>query len=62
MSWFFRGKQLRPSANKMMEENTRGSHSLVLADVSEADLGNYTCRANNKIGESEATIALTGEN
>ena len=43
-----------------MEE--RGSnYSLVLSAAAEAELGNYTCRASNKMGDGSDTVSLTGD-
>ena len=61
MIWHFGGRELSPTSRRRMEE--RGSnYSLVLSEVGEAELGNYTCRASNKMGDGSDTVSLTGEN
>lgn len=35
-------------------------HSLVIRSVQSKDLGHYTCRANNELGQSEASLELSG--
>ena len=61
--WHFGGRELSPTSRRRMEE--RGSnYSLVLSAsaVGEAaELGNYTCRASNKMGDGSDTVSLTGE-
>ena len=60
MDWRFRGRKLSPGSKHHMEEKGPSLHSLVLRDVGEADLGNYTCAAGNAVGEAETEVELTG--
>ena len=58
--WHFGGRELSPTRSRKMEE--RGSdYSLVLRGAGEAELGNYTCEAINKMGEGSDTAVLTGK-
>ena len=41
-------------------EEKGSNYSLVLKGVGEAELGNYTCEAINKMGEGRDTALLTG--
>ena len=60
MIWYFRQHELRPTPKYAFSE--KGSNrTVVIRSVAESDLGNYTCQAVNKLGESEATLTLTGE-
>ncbi|XP_059096257.1 lachesin-like [Tigriopus californicus] len=57
--WYFGENELRPDSEHQMEE--RGdNYTLVLRNIEPKDLGNYTCLAINKIGESRATVNLSG--
>ena len=57
--WHFRERELSPTSSRKMEE--KGSnYSLVLKGVGEAELGNYTCEAINKMGEESDTALLSG--
>ena len=58
--WHFGARELSPTNGRKMEENG-SNYSLVLAGVQgEAELGNYTCEAINKMGEGRDTALLTG--
>lgn len=58
--WYFHGSELHNDAKHDMKQ--RGdNHSLVVRDVQEADLGNYTCVAVNRIGEGEVRVAVSGK-
>ena len=44
-----------------MEENGENNYTLTIDNISERNLGNYTCQAVNKIGDGSSTIALKGK-
>jgi hypothetical protein len=58
--WFFNRRQLKMDSNHIMEERGDHNYSLTVANVREADLGEYTCSAVNKITEGQAVISLLG--
>ena len=49
------------SLNHMMEEYNDHNYTLTIRKVEEADLGEYTCNAVNKISDASATVSLTGK-
>ena len=59
--WFFDRRPLKMDSNHIMEENGENNYTLTIKDIRERNLGNYTCSAVNKIGDSVATIALKGK-
>ena len=57
--WYRDTMLLEPNEYRLMEKfGIR--HTLVLRKVSEADFGNYSCRAENKLGRSRAFIEVSG--
>jgi hypothetical protein len=56
--WFFRNSRILPS-NKLKFFRTNESASLKISQLSEEDYGNYTCSANNSLGEGMKTIEVT---
>merc|ERR1711874_596833 len=52
VTWWKEGKRVRRGVTQ--------SHSLTLLEVGEEDSGNYTCKAENRLGREEATIRIPG--
>jgi hypothetical protein len=58
VKWFKNSMQLTDDT-AMLEHNGH-RHTLVLQTVSDEDYGNYTCRANNKHGEEQKILEISG--
>ena len=43
-----------------MEENGENNYTSTIDNITERNLGNYTCHAVNKIGVRSSTIAIKG--
>ena len=46
--------------SKYMMEERGNNYTLTISKVRQADLGDYTCTAVNKISEQQAIVILTG--
>ena len=59
VTWLKNGQPIDTATNVI---NQRGNkHSLTLVDINEDMLGQYTCRATNKLGTVEKTTEISGK-
>ncbi|XP_072117880.1 uncharacterized protein [Mobula birostris] len=61
VTWIQNDRVLTCDTSKHQFEESGGTYRLYINDVSESDVGNYTCIAKNKDGEAQSTSSLTLE-
>ncbi|XP_017213228.2 myosin light chain kinase, smooth muscle isoform X3 [Danio rerio] len=59
--WFRNGKLLIAGDHYSMEQSVRGTFSLVVQEVEDADGGRYTCEAVNDAGSCQVTVEIIVE-
>ncbi|KAM6970665.1 myosin light chain kinase, smooth muscle [Aplochiton taeniatus] len=59
VTWYRNGKHLTAGDRYVMEQNTRGTFSLLIQEVQGEDGGRYTCEAVNEAGSRQVTVAIT---
>jgi len=59
VKWFKNTMELTDETAKLRKHGHR--HTLMIPSVSEADIGNYTCRAENRIGIDEKVLEVSGK-
>ena len=58
VKWFKNSMELTDETAKLKKHGHR--HTLMIPSVTEADLGNYTCRAENRIGFAKRILEVSG--
>ena len=48
------------STKHLMQWDGSHRHSLTINNVDESDFGKYTCYASNRLGQTHATLKITG--
>ncbi|XP_031832963.1 protein amalgam [Nomia melanderi] len=58
--WFKNQKEIQPEPRRIELKTVKPLYTLKIADTKEQDLGEYKCVAENKFGQAEKSIVLTG--
>ncbi|XP_066544508.1 myosin light chain kinase, smooth muscle isoform X2 [Amia ocellicauda] len=61
ITWYKNNKTVIAGDRNIIEQNARGTFSLVIQQVQEDDRGKYTCEAVNDSGSRQVTVELTVE-
>eukprot|EP00096_Caligus_rogercresseyi_P011427 TRINITY_DN4490_c0_g1_i3.p1 TRINITY_DN4490_c0_g1~~TRINITY_DN4490_c0_g1_i3.p1 ORF type:complete len:490 (-),score=111.68 TRINITY_DN4490_c0_g1_i3:1234-2703(-) len=59
IKWFKNKVELTEDKNKLQKNGHK--HTLTITNVTEADFGNYTCRAENQLGSASKNLEVSGK-
>jgi len=61
VAWMKDGKPLDASSPEIILNQKDNRHSLLIVSVSEESVGEYSCVANNSLGEATASVEISGD-
>ncbi|KAM6978466.1 myosin light chain kinase, smooth muscle-like [Tautogolabrus adspersus] len=61
VTWYRGGRAVTGGERCVLVQGGRGTFSLVVAGVTEEDLGRYTCQATNQAGSRQVTVEILQE-